>query len=347
LPEFVHLHNHSDFSLLDGASSIDGMVARAVELGSRHLALTDHGNMFGALKFYQACRKAEINPIVGCEFYITSGSRLIKRGTENGNNYYHLILLARNETGYRNLIKLTSAGYVEGFYYKPRIDFEILSQHAEGLICTSACLGGELPQNILNNRFDEARNLALRYRDLFGPEHYYLELQDHGIPEQKAVNRGLIALSKETGIPLIATNDSHYLKREDANAQDILLCIGTGRKKNETGRMKFDGSEFYMKTPDEMAALFPEVPEALANTVRLAELCKLEITFPGPLLPDYHLPEGFTSPDEYMRHLTYTGLEKRYGTVTPEIRERADFELKTIIDMGFTGYFLIVWDYIH
>ncbi len=347
LPEFVHLHNHSDFSLLDGAASVEKMVARAVEIGCKHLAITDHGNMFGTLKFYNACRKAEINPIIGCEFYIAPGSRLIKRGVENGNKYYHLILLAKDQTGYRNLLKLTSSGYVEGFYYKPRIDNEILFEHSEGLICSSACIAGEIPQYILNGRQEEAKSLALKYEKVFGKDNFYLELQDHGIPEQKIINKALISLSKETGIPVIATNDSHYIRRDDANAQDIMLCVGTGRKKNETNRMKFDGEEFYLKTPDEMSNLFSHIPEAISNTVKLAEKCRLDINFPGPLLPDFELPEGFDSDDQYMRHITYQGLKERYGDIIEEIRNRADFELDTIIGMGFTGYFLIVWDYIH
>ncbi|MBI9102120.1 MAG: DNA polymerase III subunit alpha [Spirochaetales bacterium] len=347
MPEFVHLHNHSDFSLLDGAESVEKMAARAAELGCKHLALTDHGNMFGALKFYAACKKAGLNPIVGCEFYVASGSRLIKRGTEGGNKYYHLVLLARNEVGYKNLLKLTSAGFVEGFYYKPRIDNEIMAKYSEGLICTSACIGGEIPQNYLNGKPEEAKAAALRYRDMFGEGNFYLELQDHGIPEQKIANEAIIKLSKETGIPMIVTNDCHYLTREDANAQDIILCIGTGRKKNETNRMHFDGEEFYMKTPEQMAALFPDHPEVIANTVELAEKCNLEIKFPGPLLPDFDLPEGFTLDSDYLRHITYEGLKDRYGEVTVAIKERAEFELKIIIDMGFTGYFLIVWDYIH
>jgi len=345
--EFVHLHNHSDYSLLDGASSIKGMVARTKEMGSPALGLTDHGNMFGALKFYQACRDQGINPLVGCEFYQADGSRFIKRGTESGNKYYHLLMLAQSDRGYRNLLKLTSAGYTDGFYYKPRIDFDIMQEYREDLIVTSACLGGEVPQLILMGKEEEARQAALRYRELYGPENYYLELQDHGLAEQKIVNKALVEMSRVTGIPLVATNDSHYLTRDDANAQDILICVGTGRKKNEPNRMKFGASEFYLKTPAEMARLFSEVPEALSNTLKIAEMCQIDIALPGPLLPAFDLPPGFTTPEEYMRHLTYQGLEKRYPRVTDEIKIRADYELETIFSMGFTGYFLIVWDYIH
>ena len=346
MTEFVHLHNHSDYSLLDGASSIKGLVTRAKEMGSPALGLTDHGNMFGALRFYQECRAAQLNPLVGCEFYLADGPRSLKQGTESGNKYYHLILLAQNEGGYRNLLKLTSRGYTEGFYYKPRIDFELLQGHNEGLICSTACLGGEIPQLILIGKEDKAEAVARQYRELFGPERFYLELQDHGIPEQTKVNKTLVELSKRTGIPLVATNDSHYLSRGDANAQDILICVGTGRKKNEPKRMKFYNNEFYLKTPAEMTRLFGEIPESLSNTLKIAEMCNLNISLPGPLLPEFELPQGFHSPEDYMRHLTYEGLKERYGTVGDEIQKRGDYELEIIFRMGYSGYFLIVWDYI-
>ena len=233
---------------------------------------------------------------MGCEFYLASGSRFIKQGTESGNKYYHLLLLAQNEGGYRNLLKLTSRGYTEGFYYKPRIDFDLLKDHSEGIICSTACLGGEIPQLILKEKEEKAEAVALRYRELFGPERFYLELQDHGIPEQKRVNKYLVELAQRTKIPLVATNDSHYLSRGDANAQDILICVGTGRKKNEPKRMKFYNDEFYLKTPAEMARLFGEIPESLSNTLRIAEMCALNISLPGPLLPDFELPKVLTTP---------------------------------------------------
>jgi len=346
MAEFVHLHNHSDYSLLDGAASVASMVARAKALGMPALALTDHGNMFGAVKFYDACRDAGIKPIVGSEFYVAGGSRFERTGTENGNKYWHLILLAQDETGYKNLLKLSSASFTEGFYYKPRIDFELLSAHSKGLICSSACIAGEIPGLALMGKEAEAERLALRYAELFGKDRFFLELQDHGIEEQKLANRALAAMSARTGIPLICTNDMHYLERADAEAHDVLLCIGTNRKRSDVERMRFNGAEFYMKTPDEMAALFSEIPEALSNTLRVAEMVDLQIAYPGPLLPDYEVPSGFSSPEDYLRHLTYEGLKTRYPSDGDEIRARADYELGVIIKMGFTGYFLIVWDFI-
>ncbi len=347
MAEFVHLHNHSDYSLLDGASDIESMVARAVGFGMPGLALTDHGNMFGAVKFHKACKGAGINPIIGSEFYVAGGSRTERTGTENGNKYWHLVLWAENEEGYRNLLKLSSISYTEGFYYKPRIDDEVLASHVAGLIAGSACLGGEIPSLLLAGKAAEAERKAAWYRDLFGPDRYYLELQDHGIPEQKRVNPELVALSRKLRIPLIATNDMHYLEKSDAEAQDILLCIGTNKKRSEQNRMRFPSPEFYMKSADEMAALFPELPEALSNTLKINEMVSLDIKFPGPLLPDYVIPAGFSSPADYLRHLSYEGLKKRYPNAGDEIRARTDYELDIIISMNFTGYFLIVWDFIN
>ncbi len=346
MSEFVHLHNHTEFSLLDGAAPVNKLVERAKELGMKHLAITDHGNMFGVLRFYKACRAAEINPIIGCEFYVAPQSRLIKTGTEGINTYHHMVLLAKNKQGYKNLLLLSSLAYTEGFYYKPRIDDELLREHHEGLICTSACLAGEIPSLILQRNYGAAKQKALQYRELFGEDHFYLELQDHGIPEQKTVNLSLIELSRETGIPLIAANDIHYINREDASAQDIMICIGTNRKLNDEKRMKFETDQFYLKSAEEMAQTFSEVPEALENTVKIAEMCNLTIDLPGPLLPDYTIPEEFKTPDDYLRHLAHEGLKHRYETVTDEISRRCDFELEVIISMGFTGYFLIVWDFI-
>ncbi len=347
IPDFVHLHNHTDYSLLDGAVSIKKMVEKAVSFGMKHLAITDHGNMFGALRFYKECRAHNINPIVGCEFYVSSTSRKIKSGSEKGNRYNHLLLLAKNKTGYKNLLILASLAYTEGFYYKPRIDNELIEKYHEGLICSTACLAGIVPRKILDGKYDEAKEAALNYNRIFGKGNFYLELQDHGIPEQKIANEQIISLSRETGIPLIATNDIHYLSKEDANAQDILICIGTNRKKHEEKRMKFHSSEFYMKSQQEMFEIFKDVPEALENTVKLAEKCHLDIELPGPLLPDYDIPPRFKTPDDYLRSLTEDGLTERYPVITKEIQERADYELNIIISMGFTGYFLIVWDFIH
>ncbi len=345
--EFVHLHAHSDFSLLDGASSIPTLVAKAKALGMKHLAITDHGNMFGALKFYNECKAQGIHPVIGNEFYMAGSSRLERTGTEYGNKYYHLVLLAKNETGYRNLVKLTSRSYTEGFYYKPRIDDELLRQYAEGVICLSACLAGEIPADILAGKLDKAEARARSFLEIFGEGHFYLELQDHGIAEQKVVNKALVELSRRTGIPLVATNDLHYAESADAVAQDILLCIGTNKKRSDTNRMKFENDRFYLKSAEEMAAVFPDYPEALLNTVRIAEMCDVHIPQPGPLLPDYEIPAGFADPAAYMRHLTFEGLKKRYGEITDEIRKRAEYELDIIIKMDFTGYFLIVADFIN
>lgn len=347
MSDFVHLHNHTDYSLLDGALKIDDMVNRAVEFGMKSIAITDHGNMFGAINFYNKCRKAGIKPIVGCEFYEAEGSRKIKSGTEFGNKYYHLILLAKDYTGYRNLMKLCSTAYVDGFYYKPRIDMEVLEKYHEGLICSSACIAGSVPRLIINNKQDEALKKAMMYRDLFGKENYFLELQDHGIPEERISNRGLIEISRRTGIPLIATNDIHYLNRENASAQEVLICIGTQKTINDTNRMTFYNNEFYMKSPEEMIRLFADVPEAISNTKLIEEMTDLTINFPGPKLPDFEIPPQFESQTDYMKHIVYEGAKKRYSDLTPDILKRIEYELDTIIKLGFVGYFLIVWDFIN
>ncbi|HTP58409.1 MAG TPA: DNA polymerase III subunit alpha, partial [Spirochaetia bacterium] len=343
---FVHLHCHSDFSLLDGASSVDALVSRAQELGMTHLALTDHGNMFGVMAFSKECRAQGITPIIGSEFYKAPGSRLEKSGSERGTRHHHLILLARNAAGYANLLKLSSQGYTEGFYYKPRIDDELLERHHEGLICLSACLAGDIPAAILEGRHGEARKRAGWYRELFGPDGFYLEVQDHGIPEQKTVNRELVRISRETGIPLVATNDIHYTGRGDARAQDVLICIGTGKKVSDGTRMKFEHPEFYFKSGDEMAQVFEEMPEAVSNTVKIAEQCQLELKPERPQLPVYDVPAGNT-PDAYLAELARAGLAERYSPVPPDAVKRLEYELKIITSMGFTGYFLVVWDFIH
>lgn len=399
---FVHLHNHSDFSLLDGAASVSSMIAKAKALGMPGLALTDHGNMFGSLKFYKECRASGINPIVGSEFYMAGGARTEKAGTESGNKYYHLILLAKDVDGWKNLVKLSSVSYVDGFYYKPRIDDDILAQHAKGLICSTACIAGEIPQLILMGKQAAAEAKILKYREIFGADSFFLELQDHGIPEERTVDAALIALSRKHGIPLIATNDMHYLDKEDASAHDILLCVGTNRKVSDPDRMRFSGPEYYMKTQEEMSALFSEVPEAISNTLKINEMVSLAIPLPGPLLPEFQIPGEFGSEEDreaqapaarirelidkmsdkticqphpqfgkkeiaelaplqrralderlklpvtrYFIHFANEGFHKRYGQGTPEQRDRLDYELSIIILMDFTGYFLIVADFIN
>jgi DNA polymerase-3 subunit alpha len=342
---FVHLHCHSDFSLLDGASSIEALVARARRLGMTHLALTDHGNMFGAMAFYKECRSQGIVPIVGSEVYKAPGSRLEKTGSEKGTRHHHLVLLARSMSGYQNLLALSSLGYTEGFYYKPRIDDELLERHHEGLIALSACLAGDIPAAILDGRISEARARAAYYRELFGPDGFYLELQDHGLAEQAVVNRELVKIARETGIGLVATNDIHYTERGDARAQDVLICIGTGKKVSEGKRIKFEHPEFYFKTGDEMAALFAEVPEALAATVAIAESCALELPTLRPQFPVYEVPAGAT-PEPFLADLARRGLAGRFHPVPDAAAKRLEYELSVITSMGFTGYFLIVWDFI-
>lgn len=311
-----------------------------------NLAITDHGNMFGALDFYKSCVNAGLNPIIGCEFYMAPLSRHQKSGSESGNRYYHLVLLVENLQGYKNIIKLSSLAYTEGFYYKPRIDWELLQSYHEGLICLSACIAGEIPQAILNNQLDIAEERARAFNELFGPGNFYLELQDHGLQEQKITNRALIECSLKTGIPLVATNDVHYANREDAIAQDILLCIATDKKRADKNRMRFTGDQFYLKSPQEMAALFPNQPEALLNSVRIAERCRFAFPFSEPKLPAFKIPSNYESDQAYIRELCYSGLAKRYELITEEIKDRADYELSVIGRMGFTGYFLIVADFV-
>jgi DNA polymerase-3 subunit alpha len=378
---YAPLHCHTDYSLLDGAASIEKFVAKAKTLGLPALAITDHGNLFGALKFWKECKKQGIKPIVGCEVYVAPGSRFEKVRNEEDNRYYHLVLLARTDVGYANLRVLSSLGYTEGFYYKPRVDWELIQKHHEGLICLSACLGGEIPQLILNGKLDQARQRVAEYRDLFGPDGYWLELQNHGIEEQAVVNPILIQLSAETGVPLVATNDSHYVDRADANAQDTLICIGTGKKKNDMKRMTFGGDEFYVKSTEEMEALFPDTPEALANTLKIADLCQMEMKLPGPLLPEFEVPPDFMARSHELVAADLTrlearfprgdekqeaawarlhepvtlyfvwhandGLRKRYPNPSADILARIDYELQIIITMDFVGYFLIVADFIN
>jgi len=346
MQDFVHLHVHTDYSLLDGASSYKKLIARAKSLGQKSIAITDHGNMFGALRFYKECREQGMNPLIGCEFYVAPGNRAERGGSENTTKYYHLILIAKNETGYRNLMCLTSRSFTEGMYYKPRIDEELIREYSTGLVCLSACLAGQLPQYLLDGKMAEAEALVRRYREIFGRENYFIELQDHGIREQKEVAPKLIAIARRLGVPMVVTNDAHYSEKKDYIAQDILLCIGTKRTRNEPNRMKFDGSEFYLKDSDEMAKLFPEYPEMLSNTVRIAQMCDLKIPQPGPILPIYEIPASFPDKNDYITHIVNEGLKKRYPVITEEIRKRANYELSVIIKMDFVGYFLIVWDFI-
>ena len=356
---FVHLHVHSEYSLLDGASRIKEMAAKAADLGMKALALTDHGVMYGAIPFYKACRERGVKPIIGMEAYVASGSRL-ERVSRKEQPIYHLTLLAKNLTGYRNLMRLSSIGHLEGFYYKPRIDFEMLEKHAEGLICLSGCLAGELSQHLANDRYEEAKKTALRYRGLFG-EDYFLEIQDHGILEQKKVAAGIARLAEETGIPLVATNDSHYLSEEDSSLQDVLICIGTGKTLEDQDRLKIETTQLYLKSEEEMRRLFPHLPEAIANTARIADRCELELELGRHILPAYHpLPEGMSA-GAYLESLCRAGLEERYSHrpdwndaataagVSPfrqQAEERLGYELSVIGRMGFDDYFLIVWDFI-
>jgi DNA polymerase-3 subunit alpha len=348
MKEFVHLHNHSDFSLLRATSTVPAMIRRAEEMNMPGLALTDDGNLFGAYRFYQECggSNPRINPIVGCDFFMASDSRHNKSITENAKQYQRIVLLATSDAGYRNLIKLSSAGYTEGFYYKPRIDKELLERYSGDLIALSGGLGGEIPQLITRGRIDEARQAAGWYAELYGRDRFYLELTDHGIPDQQTVNRELIRISGELDIPLVASNDTYYLDRDDAHAHDVLLCIGNKRKINDPGRFKFSSDQFYFKNAEEMWRIFGDYPEALTNTIKINEMCDLKMDCPGPLLPDYDIPPEFNGPDAYLRHLAADGLAVRYGEITDELRKRLDYELDTIISMGFTGYFLIVWDFI-
>ncbi|WBW50784.1 DNA polymerase III subunit alpha [Peptoniphilus equinus] len=340
--DFVHLHLHSEYSLLDGSTRISELPKHVKALGMNAVALTDHGNMYGAVQFYKACRDEGIKPILGCEVYVTEKDLELFDKT---NRRYHLILLAETNEGFENLMQIVSEGYVRGYYYKPRVDKSVLREHARGLICTSACLGGEVQKRLMEGDYEAAKASALEYRDIFGEGNFYLELQDHGILEQKKVNAALRRLSKETGIEMIASNDCHYLKKGDDVAHDTLLCIQTGSVLSEENRMKFPSPEFYVKSPEEMAALFAGDMQALQNTQNIADRCHVELEFHHLHLPHFHVPEGYDNVS-YLRHLAEEGLVSRYGTVTDAIRERFEFEFKTIVAMGYTDYFLIVWDFI-
>lgn len=341
---FVHLHVHSEYSLLDGACRIGSMMDRVQELGQNAIALTDHGVMYGTIDFYRAAKKAGIKPIIGCEVYVARRTRFDKvHGVDK--EPYHLVLLCENEMGYRNLSYMVSLGFTEGFYNRPRVDMELLREHHEGLIALSACLAGRIPQAIMQEDLDAAEQAAREYAEIFGPGHFYLELQDHGIPEQRTVNGHIRKLAEKLNLPLVVTNDAHYLRKTDAKMQDVLLCIQTGKTVDDPNRMKFETEEFYLKSEEELRSLFPDVPEAFENTVRIAERCNVEFTFGKYFLPEFKLPEGVTSLS-YLNQLCKEGFDELYGTAHPEYMQQLEYEIDMIEKMGFTDYFLIVWDFV-
>ena len=342
---FTHLHVHTEYSLLDCSNKIQEYVNRVRELGMDSAAITDHGVMYGVIDFYRAARAAGINPILGCEVYVAPGSRFDREIGSGDDRYYHLVLLAENNQGYANLMKIVSKSFVEGFYYKPRVDLQLLEKYHEGLIALSACLAGEVARFLTRGMYEDAKAAALRYQDIFGKGNFFLELQDHGIPEQQNVNQQLLKMHRETGIELVATNDVHYTLAEDAQPHDVLLCLQTGKKLSDENRMRYDGGQYYVKSPEEMERLFPYATEALENTHKIAERCHVEIEFGVTKLPKFDVPEGYTS-WEYLNELCFKGLEERYQPVTEELKERLNYELSTIKNMGYVDYFLIVWDFI-
>ncbi len=342
---FVHLHVHTEYSLLDGSNKITEYVARVKELGMDSAAITDHGVMYGVIDFYREAKKAGINPILGCEVYVAPGSRFDREITGGDDRYYHLVLLAENNTGYANLMKIVSKGFVDGYYYKPRVDKELLRQYHEGIIALSACLAGEVQRYLARGMYEEAKEQALVYQDIFGKGNYFLELQDHGIPEQTLVNQRLLQMSEELGIELVATNDVHYTYAEDEKPHDILLCIQTGKKLADENRMRYEGGQYYVKSPEEMEKLFPYAKQAVENTQRIADRCHVEIEFGVTKLPKYDVPDGLTS-WEYLNNLCFDGLKRRYGDQADRNQERLKYELDTIRNMGYVDYFLIVWDFI-
>lgn len=342
---FAHLHVHTEYSLLDGANRIKPLIARVKELGMEHIAITDHGNMFGIMEFYKACKGEGINPVIGCEVYVAPRDRH-EQYEVDGTRYYHLILLAENNEGYRNLVQLVSRANTEGMYYKPRVDKELLRKYSKGLICLSACIAGEVPAWIIRGDMFRAEKVLQEYLEIFGRENFFIELQNHGMPEEKKAMAGLLELAKKYQLGLVATNDAHYLKREDSEFHEILLCIQTGRTLDDPGRMRFASDDFYLKTPEEMQGLFSEYPEALANTVKIAERCHVEFDFEHRHLPNFPLPDGMTD-EAYLRQLCEKYLPERYENITQEVQERLDYELGVIHSMGFDSYFLIVWDFIN
>ncbi len=347
---FVHLHTHTQYSLLDGSNRISEYVKCVKNMGMNAAAITDHGAMFGVIEFYKEAKKAGINPVIGCEVYVSPGSRFDREKAVGEDKYYHLILLAENNEGYDNLKNIVSIGYIDGFYYRPRVDYETLEKYREGIICLSACLAGQVPRLLAEGNYDEAKKVALKYRDCFGKDNYFLEMQDHGIPMQQNVNTYLMKLSKETGIPLVVTNDCHYTYAGDAESHDVLLCIQTGKVISDENRMRYEGGQFYVKSQEEMSALFPFAKDALYNTQKIADRCHVEIEFGNRKLPKFQVPEGYDSAS-YLRKICEEGLRKRYEDKRDkdweEIKSKLDFELETINSMGFNDYFLIVWDFIN
>jgi DNA polymerase-3 subunit alpha len=340
---FVHLHVHTEYSLLDGSSKIGDLLDRTKELGMDTIAITDHGSMFGVVEFYKQAKKRGIKPILGSEVYISINKYTEKEPKDK--NQYHLVLLAENNLGYQNLMKIVSEGYVNGFYYKPRVDHDVLKEYSQGIIALSGCLGGEIPKHLLDGNYKKAKEIALKYNNIFGQNNFFLEIQDHGMEEQKRINGQLLKLSEETGIPLVATNDVHYLRREDAIVHDVLLCIQTGKTIDDRDRMRFPTNEFYLKSYDEMEDIFSFAEEALMNTLWIGERCNVTLDFDTLHLPGFKVPEGYTN-IEYLKELCMDGLQKRYERITPEIKDRFNFEFNTIVEMGYVDYFLIVWDFI-
>lgn len=343
---FTHLHVHTEYSLLDGSCKIKELAARAKELGMDSMAITDHGVMYGVIDFYRAAREVGIKPIIGCEVYVAPGSRFDRENTNSEDRYYHLVLLAENDTGYHNLMKIVSKGFVDGFYYKPRVDYEVLETYHEGVIALSACLAGEVQRYLARGMYEEACRSARHYEEIFGKGNFFLELQDHGISTQKMVNQGLMRMSRELSMDLVATNDIHYILAEDAAAHDILLCIQTGKKVSDENRMRYEGGQYYVKSEEEMRALFPYAQEAIDNTHKIAERCNVEIEFGVTKLPKYEVPEGYDS-WSYLNKLCQDGMAKRYPNDDGTLQERLSYELGVIHNMGYVDYFLIVWDFIH
>ncbi|MBR6270618.1 MAG: DNA polymerase III subunit alpha [Lachnospiraceae bacterium] len=343
---FTHLHVHTKYSLLDGASKIPELIDRAKALGMDSIAITDHGVMYGVIEFYKEAKKAGIKPIIGCEVYVAPGSRLDKTGTAGDDKYYHLVLLSETNEGYANLVKIVSMGFIDGFYYRPRVDYEVLRKYSKGIIALSACLAGEVSRNLLRGMYEEAKAAAVRYRDIFGADSFFLELQDHGMPEQKTVNQGILRIAGELSIPLVATNDIHYVNADDADAHDILLCLQTGKKLTDTDRLRYEGGQYYLKSEEEMRGLFPYAEEALENTHKIARRCNVEIEFGVTKLPKFEVPEGYDS-FGYLKKLCMDGLARRYPQDDGSVRAQLDYELGVIGKMGYVDYFLIVWDFIH
>ena len=343
---FTHLHVHTEYSLLDGSSKIKELLPRAKELGMDSLAITDHGVMYGVIDFYKKAKEVGIKPILGCEVYVAPGSRFDREQSRGEDRYYHLVLLAENNQGYQNLMKIVTRGFTEGYYYRPRVDYEVLEKYHEGLIALSACLAGEIPNKILKDDLEGAKAAALRMRELFGEDNFFLELQDHGIRQQTMVNTVILNMSKEQGIPLVVTNDVHYINEDDAVPHDLLLCIQTGKLVTDTDRMRYEGGQFFLKSEEEMRRLFPYASEALDNTHKIAERCNVEIVFGEQKVPKFDVPEGYDA-FSYLKMLCEKGLRKRYGdNPSEELRERMNYELDTIRTMGYIDYFLIVWDFI-